>query len=59
MPISAVFLTDALARRGARGERGLISLRSLSRVRSFSESLKGPSHEIDFKTFDKNVQNLA
>ncbi len=23
------------------------------------DGLKGLSHEIDFKTFDKNVQNLA
>jgi hypothetical protein len=25
----------------------------------YKQQLKGLSHEIDFKTFDKNLQNLA
>jgi hypothetical protein len=30
-----------------------------SYIQYWSESLKGLSHEMDFKNFDKNLQNLA
>jgi hypothetical protein len=30
-----------------------------SKIREDFRNLKGLSHEIDFKNFDKNVQNLA
>jgi hypothetical protein len=44
-------------REGERGNRG--EYRSQSWVENTNKTLKGLSHEIDFKTFDKNLQNLA